>query len=114
MEELEIPDLFAGFKKEQLSPVPVVREPLGIIVKIDNEEDFRHCFDKEGDVEVFTQILSQIVGDRYRKDGKIDKNPLVSYKEDGEIIFYLNDVKVGKLYGGYVFVAHYEYASTVS
>lgn len=115
MEELEIPDLFAGFNGEgRLLPVPVIREPLGIVVKIDNEEDFRHCFDKEGDIEVFTQILSQIVGDRYRKDGKIDKSPLVPYKEDGDIMFYLNEVKIGKLYGGYVLVAHYEYASTVS
>ena len=114
MEEIEIPNLFAGFKTERLAPVPIIREPVGVVVKIDNEDDFKHNFDKEGEVDVFTQMLSQIVGERYRNNRKIERCTLIPYKQDGDIIFSLNDVKVGKLYDNYVLVCHFEYNSTVS
>lgn len=91
-----------------------ISKPLGVIVAIDNEKDFKDIFEKDGDVEVFKQILSQEVSKEYWKKNKFPRVKLVSYKEDGDILFCLKDIAYGKIYGGYVFVCHYEFNSTAS
>lgn len=49
-----------------------------------------------------------------RHSNKFEDMVFVPYKTDGDINFKFKGVAIGKLYGGYVLVAHYEYLSTVS
>lgn len=88
--------------------------PMGVVTFVDNAEYFRDTFSKMDEVEVFSQLLSQQVAERYMKKRDFECVVLVEYKTDGYIQFHLEGVTVGKLYGGHVLVAHYEYLSTVS
>lgn len=104
-----------GYDKEaDVYKTVKISEPLGVVVKIDNEDEFKGIFDKKDEVDVFKQILSQQVAKFYRDNIRFKKAQLVSYKEDGDIIFELVEIKQGSLYGGNVIVAHYNFASTVS
>ena len=88
--------------------------PMGTVAFVDNMKEFHDSFSEADEVEVFTQILSQQIAEHYRLSLKFEDIVSVSYKMDGNITFRLKNVTVGKLYGGYVLVAHYEYLSTVS
>ncbi len=89
-------------------------KPMGVVTFVDNTNDFRENFSELDEVEVFSQMLSQQVAERYGEKRDFEGVVLVPYKTDGDIIFHLKEVTVGKLYGGHVLVAHYEYCSTVS
>lgn len=65
-----------------------VRSELGVVVAIDNEDEFKGVFSKDGEVDVFKQLLSQEV--------------------------YRFNTTIGKMYGGYVYIVHYNFASTAS
>ena len=84
-----------------------VRKELGVVVAIDNEDEFKG-------VDVFKQLLSQEVYRYYTEHNAFPTGPLVSYKMDGDIIFDYVEVTIGKMYGGYVYVVHYNFASTAS
>lgn len=91
-----------------------VRSELGVVVAIDNEDEFKGVFSKDGEVDVFKQLLSQEVY-RFNTDHHaFPTGPLISYKMDGDIIFDFVEVTIGKMYGGYVYIVHYNFASTVS
>lgn len=96
--------------------IDIVRidEELRVIVVIDNENEFKDVFSNDGDVDVFKQLLSQEVRRYYADDRVFPKSPLIGYKKDGDIIFDFVKVNIGKLYGGYVYVVHYNFASTIS
>lgn len=91
-----------------------VRRELGVVVAIDNEDDFKGVFSKDGEVDVFKQLLSQEVYRYYTEHHAFPTEPLISYKMDGDIIFVLVEVTIGKMYGGYVYIVHYNFASTAS
>lgn len=117
MEEFDkiIRTVSTGYNKETQQTTAVkLAEPLGVVVKIDNEKEFKAIFDKPDETDVFKQLLSQKVCKIFQASKKFNDTELVPYKEDGDIIFTLNGLKYGSLYGGYVIVAHYEYSSTVS
>lgn len=79
-----------------------------------NEDEFKGVFSKDGEVDVFKQLLSQEVYRYYTEHNAFPTGPLVSYKMDGDIIFDYVEVTIGKMYGGYVYVVHYNFASTAS
>lgn len=91
-----------------------VRKELGVVDAIDNEDEFKGVFSKDGEVDVFKQLLSQEVYRYYTEHNAFPTGPLVSYKMDGDIIFDYVEVTIGKMYGGYVYVVHYNFASTAS
>lgn len=91
-----------------------VRKELGAVVAIDNEDEFKDVFSKDGEVDVFKQLLSQEVYRFYTEHNAFPTEPLISYKMDGDIIFDFVEVTIGKMYGGYVYIVHYNFASTVS
>lgn len=87
---------------------------LGVVVAIDNENEFKGVFSKYGEVDVFKQLLSQEVRRHYTKYKAFPSEPLIPYKDCGDIIFEFTEVTYGKMYGGYVYVVHYNFASTAS
>ena len=91
-----------------------IRSELGVVVAIDNEDEFKGVFSKDGDVDVFKQLLSQEVYSFNTEHHAFPTEPLISYKMDGDIIFDFVEVTIGKMYGGYVYIVHYNFASTVS
>lgn len=91
-----------------------VRSELGVVVAIDNEDEFKGVFSKDGEVDVFKQLLSQEVYRFNTEHHAFPTEPLISYKMDGDIIFDFVEVTIGKMYGGYVYIVHYNFASTAS
>lgn len=91
-----------------------IKKELGVVVAIDNENEFKGVFSSDGDVEVLKQLLSQKISDHYNKYNSIITNPAIPYKDDGDILFDFNRISHGKMYGGYVYVVHYNFASTAS
>ena len=91
-----------------------IKKELGVVVAIDNENEFKGVFSKYGEVDVFKQLLSQEVSRYYTKYKAFPTEPLIPYKDCGDIIFDFIEVTYGKMYGGYVYVVHYNFASTVS
>lgn len=91
-----------------------VRSELGVVVTIDNEDEFKGVFSKDGEIDVFKQLLSQEVYRFNTEHHAFPTEPLISYKMDGDIIFDFVEVTIGKMYGGYVYVVHYNFASTAS
>lgn len=91
-----------------------VRKELGAVVAIDNEDEFKDVFSMDGEVDVFKQLLSQEVYRFYTEHNAFPTEPLISYKMDGDIIFVFVEVTIGKMYGGYVYIVHYNFASTAS
>lgn len=53
-------------------------------------------FFKDGEVDVFKQLLSQEVYRYYTEHNAFPTGPLVSYKMDGDIIFDYVEVTIGK------------------
>lgn len=92
----------------------VNNKELGVVVYIDNESEFKGVFTKYGEVDIFKQLLSQEVSRYYTKYKAFPVEPLISYKDCGDIIFDFTEVTYGKMYGGYVYVVHYNFASTAS
>ena len=91
-----------------------VRRELGVVVAIDNEDEFKDVFSRDGEVDVFKQLLSQEVYRFNTEHHAFPTEPLISYKMDGDIIFDFVEVTIGKMYGGYVYIVHYNFASTAS
>lgn len=91
-----------------------IKKELGVVVAIDNENEFKGVFSKYGEVDIFKQLLSQEVSRYYTKNKAFPVEPLISYKDCGDIIFDITEVTYGKMYDGYVYVAHYNFASTAS
>lgn len=92
----------------------VIKKELGVVVAIDNENEFKGVFTKYGEVDVFKQLLSQEVSRHYTKYKAFPDELLIPYKDFGDIIFDFTEVTYRKMYGGYVYVVHYNFASTVS
>ena len=92
----------------------VINKELGVVVSIDNENEFKGVFTKYGEVDIFKQLLSQEVSCHYKKYNAFPAEPLITYKDCGDIIFDFTEVTYGKMYGGYVYVVHYNFASTAS
>lgn len=90
------------------------KKKFGIVVIINNEDEFKRVFTSDGDVEVFKQLLSQKISYHYNKYNSIITNPAIPYKDDGDILFDFNRITYGKMFGGYVYVVHYDFASTAS
>ena len=90
----------------------VIKKELGVVVAIDNENEFKGVFTKYGEVDVFKQLLSQEVSRHYTKYKAFPYELLIPYKDCGDIIFDFIEVTYGKMYGGYVYVVHYIFAST--
>lgn len=115
MEELiGVPTTERTFSDEHCEYEAIIKKELGIVVIIDNEDEFKGVFSSDGDVEVFKQLLSQKISDHYNKYNSIITNPAIPYKDDGDILFDFNRIAHGKMYGGYVYVVHYDFASTAS
>lgn len=91
-----------------------IKKELGVVVAIDNENEFKGVFSKYGEVDIFKQLLSQEVSRFYTKHKAFPRESLIPYKDCGDIIFDFTEVTYGKMYGGYVYVVHYNFASTVS
>ena len=91
-----------------------IKKELGVVVAIDNENEFKGVFTKYGEVDIFKQLLSQEVSRHYTKYKAFPAEPLIPYKDCGDIIFEFIEVTYGKMYGGYVYVVHYNFASTAS
>ena len=91
-----------------------IKKELGVVVAIDNENEFKDVFTEYGEVDIFKQLLSQEVSRNYTKYKSFPAEPLIPYKDCGDIIFEIIDVTYGKMYGGYVYVVHYNFASTAS
>ena len=91
-----------------------IKKGLGVVVAIDNENEFKGVFTKYGEVDIFKQFLSQEVSCHYKKYKAFPAEPLIPYKDCGDIIFDFIEVNYGKMYGGYVYVVHYNFASTAS
>ena len=91
-----------------------VRSELGVVVAIDNEEEFKGVFFLVGEVDVCKQLLSQEVYRFNTEHHAFPTESLISYKMDGDIIFEFVEVTIGKMYGGYVYIVHYNFASTAS
>ena len=91
-----------------------IKKELGVVVAIDNENEFKGVFTKYGEVDIFKQLLSQEVSRHYAKYKAFPDELLIPYKDCGDIIFDFTDVNYGKMYGGYVYVVHYNFASTAS
>ena len=91
-----------------------IKKELGVVVAIDNENEFKGVFSKYGEADIFKQLLSQEVGRYYTEYKAFPTEPLIPYKGCGDIIFDFIEVTYGKMYGGYVFVVHYNFASTAS
>ena len=91
-----------------------IKKELGVVVAIDNENEFKGVFSKYGEVDIFKQLLSQEVSRYYTKNRAFPVEPLISYKDCGDIIFDFTEVTYGKMYGGYVYIVHYNFASTTS
>ena len=115
MEEIiGVPTTEKTFSDEHCEYEATIKKKLGIVVIIDNEDEFKGVFSSDGDVEVFKQLLSQKISYHYNKYNSIITNPAIPYKDDGDILFDFNGIKYGKMYGGYVYVVHYNFASTAS
>ena len=115
MEELiEVPTTERTFSDEHSEYEATIKKKFGIVVIINNEDDFKRVFTSDGDVEVFKQLLSQKISYHYNKYNSIITNPTIPYKDDGDILFDFNRITYGKMYGGYVYVVHYNFASTAS
>ena len=91
-----------------------IKKELGVVVAIDNENEFKGVFSKYGEADIFKQLLSQEVSNHYTKYKAFPAEPLIPYKDCGDIIFDFIEVTYGKMYGGYVYVVHYNFASTAS
>lgn len=89
-----------------------IKKELGVVVAIDNENEFKGVFSKYGEVDIFKQLLSQEVGRYYTKYKAFPIEPLIPYKDSEDIIFNFIEVTYGKMYGGYVYVVHYNFTST--
>ena len=92
----------------------VIKKELGEVVSIDNENEFKGVFTKYVEVDVFKQLLSQEVSRHYTKYKAFPDELLIPYKDCGDIIFDFIEVNYGKMYGGYVYVVHYNFARTAS
>ena len=92
----------------------VIEKELGVVVSIDNENEFKGVFTKYGEVDIVKQLLLQEVSRHYAKYKAFPAEPLIPYKDCGDIIFEFTEVTYGKMYGGYVYVVHYNFASTAS
>lgn len=104
--------IFNGFRNEY-EGVRIKKE-LGVVVAIDNENEFKGVFSKYGEADIFKQLLSQEVSNHYTKYKAFPAEPLIPYKDCGDIIFDFTEVTYGKMYGGYVYVVHYNFSSTAS
>lgn len=102
------------FRNSDDNDVVRINEESRVIVVIDNEDNFKDVFSKDGEVDLFKQLLSQEVQRYYSQDKVFPVSPLVGYKVNGDIIFDFVEVNIGKLYDGYVYVVHYNFASTIS
>ena len=91
-----------------------IKKELGVVVAIDNENEFKGVFSKYGEADIFKQLLSQEVCRYYTEYKAFPTEPLIPYKDCGDIIFDFIEVTYGKMYGGYVYVVHYNFASTAS
>ena len=91
-----------------------IKKELGVVVSIDNENEFKGVFSKYGEADIFKQLLSQEVGRYYTEYKAFPTEPLIPYKDCGDIIFDFIEITYGKMYGGYVYVVHYNFASTAS
>lgn len=91
-----------------------IKKELGVVVSIDNENEFKGVFTKYGEVDIFKQLLSQEVSRHYTKYKAFPAEPLIPYKDCGDIIFDITEVTYGKMYDGYVYVVHYNFSSTAS
>lgn len=91
-----------------------IKKELGVVVAIDNENEFKGVFSKYGEVDIFKQLLSQEVSRFYAKYKAFPIESLIPYKDCGDIIFDFTEVTYGKMYGGYVYVVHYNFSSTAS
>lgn len=117
MEEIKgvLPLTNRGYDKENDEYRSVmVQHPMGVVVAIDNEDHFKATFDKNQEVDIFKQMLSQQVARSFDEGGTFPKVQDIPYKEEGSILFEFVEVAIGKLYDGYVYVVHYDFASTVS
>ena len=92
----------------------VIKKELGVVVAIDNENEFKDVFTEYGEVDIFKQLLSQEVSRNYTKYKAFPDELLIPYKDCRDLIFNFTDVTYGKMYGGYVYVVHYNFASTAS
>lgn len=101
------------FRNSDDNDVVRINEESRVIVVIDNEDNFKDVFSKDGDVDLFKQLLSQEVQRYYSQDKVFPVSPLVEYKVNRDIIFDFVEVNIGKLYDGYVYVVHYNFASTI-
>ena len=64
-----------------------IKKELGVVVAIDNENEFKGVFSKYGEADIFKQLLSQEVG-RYSTEHKaFPTEPFIPYKACGHIIF---------------------------
>lgn len=114
MEEIKKILNVSTFRNSDDNEVARVNEETRVIVVIDNEDNFKDVFSKDGEVDLFKQLLSQEVQRYYSQDKVFPVSPLVEYKVNGDIIFDFVEVNIGKIYGGYVYVVHYNFASTIS
>lgn len=105
-------NIFNGIHNEYESVC--IKKELGVVVAIDNENEFKGVFTKYGEVDIFKQLLSQEVSRHYTKYKAFPTETLIPYKDCGDIIFDFIEVTYGKMYGGYVYVVHYNFASTAS
>lgn len=91
-----------------------IKKELGVVITIDNENEFKGVFSDYGEVDIFKQLLSQEVSSYYTKYKAFPVEPLITYKDCGDIIFDFTEVTYGKMYGGYVYIVHYNFSSTAS
>ena len=71
MEELiGVPTTEKTFSDEHNEYEAMLKKELGIVVIIDNENEFKGVFSKYGEVDIFKQLLSQEVSRYYTKKTK--------------------------------------------
>ena len=75
----------------------VIKKELGVVVAIDNENEFKGVFTKYGEVDIFKQLLSQEVSSYYTKYKAFPTEPLIPYKDCGDIIFEFTEVTYGTM-----------------
>ena len=59
----------------------VIKKELGVVVAIDNENEFKGVFSKYGEVDVFKQLISQEVSRHYTKYKAFPDELLIPYKD---------------------------------
>ena len=54
-----------------------IKKELGVVVAIDNENEFKYVFTKYGEVDIFKQLLSHEVSCHYKKYKAFPAEPLI-------------------------------------